>query len=119
MAITLHTEQRVIRQKCIKHLLTEGFKFTGMTKVLEWYNDDTERFYKLLVGKDLFGDLIIERQWGSTKTEQCQQMRTTALPEKVGEVVILVDGILKTRKAHGYELTEQFANSDLEFLECA
>ncbi len=105
-------QDKLTRRESIERLLLNAFTQEGIHKLLEWRNDDKERYYSLLLGKDLLGDYMLLREWASTITKQSQCLYLIVSPEKVGEAVNLVDGILKRRSLNGYVLLtepERFA----------
>lgn len=97
-------QDKLTRRERLEQLLLDAFTQEGIHKLLVWRNDTLERYYSLLAGKDLLGDLMFVREWGSTVTKQSQCLCSIVQPEKVGEVVNLVDGILKRRSLNGYVL---------------
>ncbi|GAB6071523.1 hypothetical protein JCM30760_26210 [Thiomicrorhabdus hydrogeniphila] len=97
-------QEKLIRREHIHQMLAESFDTDGVHKILEWVNLTDERYYKLIVGKDLLGDMLLIREWGSTVTKQGQRLNLITQPEKMGQFVTLVDGLLKRRSVHGYEL---------------
>ncbi len=97
-------QDKLTRRERIEQLLLNAFTQEGVHKLLEWRNDDKERYYSLLAGKDLLGAQVLIREWGSSVTKQSQCLCSVVQPEKVGEVVNLVDGILKRRSLNGYVL---------------
>lgn len=92
------------RREGIRSMVDECFNHSGMTKILEWHNPEEERLYSLLAGKDLFGDLTIERQWSSCVTNKGNRKRTITSRDDIGRVVTMIDGLLKRRLLHGYRL---------------
>ena len=68
-----------------------------------WINKESRRYYKVLVYKDLLGDLVLMRNWGSLdtarggiKTELVDQQQAMDLLAKIG----------KQRIKHNYEVVE-------------
>lgn len=104
MSKASQVEKRLIRREHIRQMVSDCFNHTGMTKVLEWHNPEEERLYSLLIGKDLFGDVTVDRQWCSCVTKQGHRKRSITCESKIGDVVTMIDGLLKRRLVHGYEL---------------
>ena len=65
---------------------------------------DKQRSYRLLVGKDLFGQLIVERHWGSMVTRRGGFRRSVHNPEDAATVRKLVLRTISTRGRHGYQM---------------
>jgi len=73
----------------------------GLCELVCFRNDQKRRFYKVFVGQDLFGDMVLIRQWGSLDNRQgnCQQSIIS-----LSELIPLVSGIVKEREKRGYVL---------------
>ena len=69
-----------------------------------WINNEKRRYYRVLVYKDLLGDLILMRQWGSLDTARGGSK--VELVDGAEAVARLLGGISKQRLKRGYALTE-------------
>lgn len=88
----------------IAQLVEETVSAGGINRILDWRNPLNDRYYTLLVGKDLLGDLVLVRQWGSSVTLQDQGKREVYTAEEVPKMVRTIVDLLKRRGVHGYEL---------------
>ena len=84
--------------------LEKLFNLCGVSRLLIWRHQEKRRYYYLLVGTDLFGNWVVERQWGSSETSQGGSK--VALHEKgdLESVVLSIKSIIKDRASHGYTL---------------
>lgn len=95
------------RRTSIREMLSKAFSQECMVKVMQWRNSDSNRYYSLFAGTDLFGDRIIERHWGSSKTKQGQVMRNFVKDEEeLNSMITKIDGLMQRRDLHGYEVIE-------------
>ncbi|MBD3821637.1 MAG: hypothetical protein IE914_05200 [Thiotrichales bacterium] len=72
-----------------------------------WHNLSNRRYYRLSLGKDLLGDMVVEREWGSLDTHQHNSKRAIFLASELSNVLTLVRNVFRTREAHGYALVLQ------------
>jgi predicted DNA-binding WGR domain protein len=63
-------------------------------------NPVLKRYYEVWVERDLFNDLTLRRQWGSTVTRR-GNMKSEPLGDKT-DIQKVLHTLFKTRKKHGY-----------------
>jgi hypothetical protein len=64
-----------------------------------------QRYYRVILSQDLFGDWVVTRVWGGIG--KATGRITHAPCASYEEAMILIQGISKTRKRRGYELLER------------
>jgi hypothetical protein len=69
-----------------------------------WHNDSNRRYYRLSLGKDLLGDMVVEREWGSLDTNQHNSKRATFLASEPSNVLTLIRNVFRAREQHGYAI---------------
>jgi hypothetical protein len=69
-----------------------------------WEHPLKQRYYQVILAKDLFGEWVITRVWGGIGKATG---RITHLPcSTYDEGIILIEKISKTRLARGYETVQ-------------
>lgn len=77
-----------------------------LIKILHWENTELQRYYSVLLGKDILGDLILLRTWGSSKTKQHGEKKEIHNHTKTTELNSILRTIINTRKRNGYTLIQ-------------
>ncbi len=62
-----------------------------------------KRFYRVILSKDLFGDWVVTRVWGSIGKANGRIMHAPC--SSYEEAILMIQTISKTRKRRGYEIT--------------
>lgn len=71
---------------------------------IELRNPKNERFYVILIKKDIFSDVFVVFYNGGSKKAACEQRPIPVSCRK--DIVVILQNCLKTRKAHGYQIAE-------------
>lgn len=74
----------------------------GFKRLAYWVNPDKHRYYEVLLGKDLFGVMLLIRRWGSLKTKAHGEKATLILDNTKDKIASEIAKIAATRKKHGY-----------------
>ena len=78
---------------------------------LRWEHQTDNRYYLVLLYRDLLGDLILTKVWGKTGTPTGQE---THIPvSNKSEGLALIDQVIKRRRQYGYELVNGLADIQL------
>jgi len=80
---------------------------SGIMVVGKWINKDKRRYYRLLLGTDLLGYLVLEREWGSLDTKQSNKKTEVFSLKDIEGLAVKLDQVVKTRKSHHYELIDK------------
>lgn len=76
-----------------------------MTSMQElWVNKNKRRYYRLIICKDLFGDTILMKEWGSIDSNGG---RLVSQPIDPDNQEAILDDIRKRRISHQYQLNEK------------
>lgn len=76
----------------------------GLCELACFRHDEKRRFYKLYVGVDLFGDMMLIRQWGSLDSRQGNRKQTIINPN---ELTMIVQSVVRDRERKGYSVIEK------------
>lgn len=87
----------------------------GINKLLRWQCKENNRYYIIMMGIDLLGQITLIRSWGSLKSKQSGEKReilgtiSDSLTENqyneiAGTILSRIATIFSTRKQHGYRL---------------
>lgn len=71
---------------------------------IRWENQVKHRYYLITVKKDLLGDLILTKAWGSKVTQLGNIAHQVCT---LNEILPLLKLIHQQRLKHGYQLTQQ------------
>lgn len=67
-----------------------------------WINREKHRYYKILFAKDLFGDWVVTKAWGSINQSRGGTKQVACFSYEEG--MKLINKISIVRKRRGYEL---------------
>lgn len=65
-----------------------------------WINKQSERYYRVIVGVDLLGDLQLIRAWGSLNSDHKGELVEIGMAQP--DITALLHKIYKERKKRGY-----------------
>ena len=75
---------------------------------LRWERQSDKRYYLALLYRDLLGDLVLTKVWGSIGRPTGQQQNVHVKSKAEG--LSLIDQVIKTRVKCGYELVSGLAD---------
>jgi hypothetical protein len=94
-----------------KKAYEESLNSNGLSKVMEWVNPESRRYYLLFLGMDMFGHRIMKREWGSLDSSRhggktdvdfdYDPLNPAALANRIKRVA-------RDRENHGYVLVNAF-----------
>jgi hypothetical protein len=67
---------------------------------LRWENFAKQRYYQIFLARDLFGDWVVTKAWGSLNTAAGRVTHVAC--SSLEEAKILIEKITHTRKNRGY-----------------
>ena len=67
---------------------------------IRWENLEKKRYYQIYISRDLFGDWVITKSWGSLITAAGRITRVACFSTQ--EVLNLIEKIKRTRLKRGY-----------------
>ncbi|KDN94709.1 hypothetical protein [Hydrogenovibrio marinus] len=84
----------------------QAIQLDGQTKLASWVNAEKRRYYRLLLGMDLIGDIVLEREWGSLDSNLHGSKRQVIAQSAQENIGCVIAEICKTREHRGYEFAD-------------
>lgn len=73
-----------------------------------WVNKEKRRYYKVMVYRDLLGDLILLRNWGSLDNERGGMKKEVVSHQEAEALLVTIE---KKRTRHQYQLVSTGSSS--------
>jgi hypothetical protein len=74
-----------------------------LSPVLRYHNVSNNRFYRILVGRNLFNDLVLVREWGSLRTNAGDSKETPYSQHEIEKLINKIFQTVQARFLHGYD----------------
>ena len=85
----------------------------GMKQILYWERPEDGRFYEVYVGRDLFGDRLFIRRWGSLKSARHGEKIAVLTRDDIKRLPSMISEIIRKRAHRHYRLIHSAISSDL------